>query len=144
MFCKAIKAESLEEAIEKLKKSNIKDCLSVVPEYQIFVNGNKTMVVDKYGRRGVARCHPDDKFDIVKGFEQALYNLRITNKILLPEERELLLTAKYLGCEEIGKIDEFLMLYNKDRTIDLTLENDDRFSWLTEGNNYSIDDLLER
>lgn len=144
MFCKAIKAESLEEAIEKLKKSNIKDCLSVVPEYQIFVNGNKTTIIDKYGRMGISRCHPDDKFDIVKGFEQALYNLRITNKILLPEERELLLTAKYLGCEEIGKIDEFLMLYNKDRTIDLTLENDDRFSWLTEGNNYSIDDLLER
>lgn len=144
MFCKVVKANNFSEALEKLEKSDIGKCMNLLPDYQIKIEGNKTTIVDKYGRIGISRCHPDDKFDIVKGFEQALYNLRITNKILLPEERELLLTAKYLGCEEIGKIDEFLMLYNKDRTIDLTLENDDRFSWLTEGNNYSIDNLLER
>lgn len=146
MFCKAIKAESLEEAIEKLKKSNVKDCLSMVPEYQIFVNGNKTMVVDKYGRRGVSKCHPDDEFDISTGFKVALNDLEGSYHRPDYDERCLLLLAKELGCEYVmrSKDVDLLMLYSKSRNTDLTLESDNRFAWLKDEKEYTIENLLER
>ena len=146
MFCKAIKAESLEEAIEKLKKSNIKDCLSMVPEYQIFVNGNKTMVVDKYGRRGISKCHPDDEFDTIEGIRVAIENLTENTHPLAQSERELLLLAKELGCEYVmrSKSANLLMLYSENRDIDLSLEYDLRLDWLKDEKEYTIENLLER
>ena len=146
MFCKAIKAVSLEEAIEKLKKSNIKDCLSMGPEYQIFVNGNKTMVVDKYGRMGVSKCHPDDEFDISTGFKVALNNLEANYHRPDYDERCLLLLAKELGCEWVMRSEEsdLLMLYDQNRNIDLTLESDNRLAWLKDEKEYTIENLLER
>lgn len=146
MFCKAIKAESLEEAIEKLKKSNVKDCFSVVPEYQIFVNGNKTMVVDKYGRRGVSKCHPDDEFDTIEGIKVAIENLMENTHPLAQSERELLLLAKELGCEYVMRSESanLLMLYSENRDIDLSLEYDLRLDWLKDEKEYTIENLLER
>ncbi len=146
MFCKAIKAVDLEEAIEKLKKSNIKDCLSMVPEYQIFVNGNKTMVVDKYGRRGVSKCHPDDEFDISTGFKVALNDLEGSYHKPDYDERCLLLLAEELGCEYVMRSESanLLMLYSENRDIDLSLEHDLRLNWLKDEKEYTIENLLER
>lgn len=56
-------------------------------KYRYYVNGNKVVAVSTYCKksvRGVAVCHPDDKFDLEKGkrIAAAKCNERIAKKRL--------------------------------------------------------------
>ena len=43
----------------------------------IITNTNKVIILDKEnGRKGMSKCHPDDEFDIVKGFDLAWSRLK--------------------------------------------------------------------
>lgn len=64
-----------DEMFEEEKKMNDNDSI------RIIVNGNQVIAIHmKTGKRGVARCHPDDDFDFYVGAKLALERLEEAEK----------------------------------------------------------------
>lgn len=147
-FGVCIDAPNYRDALEQLR-----EWLDTQPGnkkgIKVEVADNKTTVTLDDGRVGVARCCPEDKFDVVTGIRVALDNLEKKYRKLTELENEILKLGKLTGATHIRFMD-----WGEDGT-SVELNNDDghddvvyvydtpAFKWLDDGEYYSIDQLLK-
>lgn len=144
-FC--VEANTFEEALEKWKKG-----LTVAkeePDYTVKIEGNKTTVTTKDGKVGVARCNPEDRFDVAEGIRVALEHIEIDSVELSQNARKLLILMKELGVSNIIKES-----FNVGDIISGFDENDDcvfscadvydDFDWMKYDKEYNIEKLLTK
>lgn len=146
-FGVCIDAHNYRDALEQLR-----EWLDTQPGnkkgVKVEVADNKTTVTLDDGRVGVARCCPEDKFDVVTGIRVALDNLEKKYRKLTELENEILKLGKLTGATHITFTD-----FGEDGT-SVELQNDNydtcvfvydtiAFNWLDDEVTYSIDQLLK-
>lgn len=99
-----VEAESYEEALAKLKRGIYTEVEEEEDEeeYSVVIDGNKTIVRTRDGKEGVAKCNPDDEFDVVEGFKVAIERIRTKYHKLTKEERALLTAFKATGATKLA------------------------------------------
>ena len=114
-FC--VQADNYEEALRKWRKGETvaKEEKSKKEGFDVKVEGNKVIVTLGDGRVGEARCHPDDKFDILEGVKVALADIESKTEHFSDKEIKILQFLKSMVCDEIVKehleVHKYLELY---------------------------------
>lgn len=95
-FC--VEAKDYAEAFEKwIKGLTVAKEEENRPDYTVKIEGNKTTVTTKDGKVGVARCNPEDRFDVAEGIRVALEHIEMSNIELSLEVTALLKLMKNCG-----------------------------------------------
>lgn len=102
-FC--VEANNYEEALAKWKRGETvaKEEKSKKEGFDVKVEGNKVIVTLGDGRTGEARCHPDDKFDILEGVKVALADIESKTERFSDKEIKILQYLKAVGCDKVVK-----------------------------------------
>lgn len=102
-FC--VEANNYEEALAKWRRGETvaKEEKQKKEGFDVKVEGNKVIVTLGDGRTGEARCHPDDKFDILEGVKVALADIESKTEHFSDKEIKILQYLKSVGCDEIVK-----------------------------------------
>ena len=102
-FC--VQADNYEEALRKWRNGETvaKEEKSKKEGFDVKVEGNKVIVTLGDGRVGEARCHPDDKFDILEGVKVALADIESKTEHFSDKEIKILQFLKSMGCDEVVK-----------------------------------------
>ena len=148
--CVGIDAPDFKTAYEEFRKRmrDIFDDKSETNTYTVRVDDNNTTVITPDGKVAIAKCHPDDEFDIVEGFRVALEKIKDSERKLTDEEFNVLNALQTLGCDtfrlDIGI--EVIGFKNAMQVtcIDLDGDFDEIFNWLEDEEVYNIDELLEK
>ena len=100
-FC--VQADNYEEALRKWRSGETvaKEEKSKKEGFDVKVEGNKVIVTLGDGRVGEARCHPDDKFDILEGVKVALADIESKTEHFSDKEIKILQFLKSIGCDEM-------------------------------------------
>lgn len=104
----AVEANNWEEALAKWERKltvgeeeRRKEASLNANDYTVKIEGNKTIVTTKDGKVGVARCNPEDTFDIVEGIRVALEDIKKKYRKLTKEELAIIHYLQELGCDEL-------------------------------------------
>ena len=58
------------------KPNPINQCGKYEGQYNLIIKKNEIALIDEHGNEGVAKCHPDDKFDFNTGIVKAMERLK--------------------------------------------------------------------
>lgn len=144
-FC--VEANTFEEALEKWKKG-----LTVAkeePDYTVKIDGNKTTVTTKDGKVGVARCNPEDRFDVAEGIRVALEHIEMSDIELSQDATALLklmrnygvitiMNERFVDWDIISGFDE------NDKAVFSFHDEHNLFGWMKYDKEYNIDKLLTK
>lgn len=141
MICKCVNEDSYEKAVEKMYIETMDE-----NTYIVKIKGNKTIVINNKGEEGVAKCHPDDEFDISEGVKIAFKDLTAIR--LSDDELDYLNTALVLGCNSVMRHDlyEYVRFVSDNGNVLLDRSNPDNkmFTMLEPHKHYKITDVLAR
>lgn len=73
--------DKIEQEVNKMEKRNIAP-KEIQGQYKLNIKDNKIVLTDNEGNEYISRCHPDDKFKVGLGVEEAF-----TKKILKEKEK---------------------------------------------------------
>lgn len=144
-FC--VEAKDYAEALEKWIKG-----LTVAkeePDYTVKIEGNKTTVTTKDGKVGVARCNPEDRFDVAEGIRVALEHIEMSDIELSQEATALLKPMKNYGVitimnEYCGDWDIISGFDESDEAVVSFRAKHNLFSWMKYDEKYNIEKLLTK
>ena len=151
-FC--VQADNYEEALRKWRSGETvaKEEKSKKEGFDVKVEGNKVIVTLGDGRVGEARCHPDDKFDILEGVKVALADIESKTEHFSDKEIKILQFLKSVGCDEIVKeavdVRKYFTMYtvvgikNGEAETAVVLDNGE-FENLKEDERYDLDEKLK-
>lgn len=102
-----VEADTYEEALRKWQMGETvaheeKEQEVTKEDYTVKVEGNKTIVTTADGKVGIARCNPEDKFDIVEGIRIALEDIKKKYRKLTNEELAIIKYLEAMGCTELN------------------------------------------
>lgn len=75
--------DKIEQEVNKMEKRNIAP-KEIQGQYKLNIKGNKIVLSDNEGNEYISRCHPEDRFKVGLGVEEAF-----TKKILREKEKEI-------------------------------------------------------
>lgn len=82
-FCDAFYSESKRKEEDKpMSNPNNKAPKEMEGTYTLTIEGNKVKVSDKEGNVGMARCHPDDEFNLAEGMKKAFAELKKEQEVI--------------------------------------------------------------
>lgn len=143
-FC--VEAKDYAEALEKWIKG-----LTVAkeePDYTVKIEGNKTTVTTKDGKVGVARCNPEDVFDVAEGIRVALEHIEMSDIELSQYDRKILILMKELGIQTITKEYteglDIISGYDENEDCNFSCVLGDNFSWMEYNKEYDVIKLLTK
>lgn len=75
--------DKIEQEVNKMEKRNIAP-KEIQGQYKLNIKDNKIILSDNEGNEYISRCHPEDRFKVGLGVEEAF-----TKKILREKEKEI-------------------------------------------------------
>lgn len=104
--------DKIEQEVNKMEKKNIAP-KEIQGQYKLNIKDNKITLTDDKGDEYISRCHPDDKFKVGLGVEEAF-----TKKILKEKEEEKIKVGDIVrvtdSCESYSLYTEWLIKNLKD------------------------------
>lgn len=145
-WCRPYQLSKLEETHETVLKSTDVNCGMGL---YLKISDKEIEVKTTDGRVGVAKCHPDDEFDVLEGLRLAVD--RALNSITLTDsEKEYLRELQTLGCSDVirhrfrDNVEKITAYNNKDEKIVCSFYYDIKhLKSLKYDTNYNIADLLK-
>ena len=114
-------------------------------EYKLIVEDPYVTLISPDGKTAIAKCHPDDEFDVFEGIRVAATKLEALEAEITDKEANVLLALYDLGCDyfRIDSDYEEIDGYCDDQELVTFWIDQDTFNYLEPGTKYYIDDFID-
>lgn len=114
-------------------------------EYKLIVEDPYVTLISPDGKTAIAKCHPDDEFDVFEGIRVAATKLEALEAEITDKEANILLALYDSGCDyfRIDSDYEEIDGYCDDQELVTFWIDQDTFNYLEPGTKYYIDDFID-
>lgn len=114
-------------------------------EYKLIVEDPCVTLISPDGKTAIAKCHPDDEFDVFEGIRVAATKLEALEAEITDKEANILLALYDLGCDyfRIDSDYEEIDGYCDGKELVTFWIDQDTFNYLEPGTKYYIDDFID-
>lgn len=145
-WCRPCVLSKLKEKHETVLKPTNVDCGMGL---YLKISDKEVEVKTTDGRTGVAKCHPDDKFDVLEGLKVAV-DRALNSVVLTDRDKAYLIELQKMGCSDVIKhcfsddVEEITAYNDKDEKIASSFYYGiKRLESLRYDTYYNISDLLK-